>query len=56
MVETAIRSEMDCIVTRNVKDYAKSPITVYEPNEFISLLELEKDTNIKERRDCIEYI
>lgn len=21
MVETAIRSEMDCIVTRNVKDY-----------------------------------
>lgn len=45
MVETAIRSEMDCIVTRNVKDYAKSPVTVYEPNEFILLLELEKDTN-----------
>lgn len=43
MVETAIRSEMDCIVTRNVKDYSKSPITVYEPNEFISLLEREKE-------------
>ena len=28
MVETAIRSEMDCIVTRNVKDYVKSTVTV----------------------------
>lgn len=44
MVETAIRCEIDCIVTRNVKDYAKSPIMVYEPSAFISLLELEKDT------------
>jgi predicted nucleic acid-binding protein len=42
MVETAIRSEMDCIVTRNVKDYAKASITVYEPDAFIALLEAEK--------------
>ncbi len=41
MVETAIRSEMDCILTRNVKDYVKSSVTVYEPNEFLSLLEAE---------------
>ncbi len=26
MVEIAIRSEMDCIVTRNVKDYANSAL------------------------------
>jgi predicted nucleic acid-binding protein len=42
MVETAIRSEMDCIVTRNVKDYAKALITVYEPDALITLLEVEK--------------
>lgn len=43
MVETAIRSEMDCIVTRNVKDYAKSPIMVYEPTEFVSILKAENE-------------
>jgi predicted nucleic acid-binding protein len=42
MAETAIRSEMDCIVTRNVKDYAKASITVYEPDALIALLEAEK--------------
>lgn len=41
MVETAIRSEMDCIVTRNVKDYAKSSVKVYEPSAFLKLLEEE---------------
>ena len=41
MVETAIRSEMDCIVTRNTKDYAKSLIEVYEPSEFLKLLEVD---------------
>lgn len=38
MVETAIRSGMDCIITRNVKDYEKSNIDIYTPKEFISLL------------------
>lgn len=36
MVETAIRCKIDCIVTHNTKDYSKSPITVYEPTDFIS--------------------
>lgn len=39
MVETAIRSEIDCIVTRNIKDYTKSVITVYEPSTFLKILE-----------------
>ncbi len=43
MVETAIRSEMDCIVTRNVKDYVKSSIPVYDPSEFLKMLEAEKE-------------
>lgn len=39
MVETAIRSEMDCIVTRNVRDHAKS----HEPSALIKLLEEENE-------------
>lgn len=44
MVETAIRSDMDCIVTRNIKDYAKASVRVYEPTTFLKLLEAENDT------------
>ncbi len=43
MVETAIRSEMDCIVTRNVKDYTKSSVMVYEPSAFLKLLQEENE-------------
>ena len=43
MMETAIRSEMDCIVTRNLKDYVKSSIIVYEPSAFLELLETESE-------------
>lgn len=39
MIETAARSQMDCIVTRNKKDYAKSSVTVYTPEQFIELIE-----------------
>lgn len=39
MIETAIRSRMDCIVTRNTKDYSKSSVPVYTPEQFIELLE-----------------
>ena len=38
MIETAMREEMDCIVTRNLADYAKSPIPVYAPDAFLALL------------------
>lgn len=44
MVETAIRSETDCIVTRNVKDYTKSSVKVCEPSAFLKLLEAENET------------
>ena len=45
MVETAIRSNMDCIVTRNIKDYSKSPIPIYKPEEFLTVLEQQTDTH-----------
>ena len=35
MVETAVHSGVDCIVTRNTKDYAKAQIAVCTPAEFI---------------------
>lgn len=41
MIETAVRSQMDCIVTRNTKDYSKSPVPVYMPEEFLEALEQE---------------
>lgn len=38
MIESAVRYGVDCIVTRNVKDYSKSSIPVFASEEFISLL------------------
>lgn len=38
MIESAVRYGVDCIVTRNVKDYSKSSLPVFAPEEFISLL------------------
>ena len=37
MVETAISNRMDCIITRNMRDYAKSAIPVYTPDEFLKV-------------------
>ncbi len=42
MVETAIRSHVDCIVTRNTKDFKKSPVAVYTPKGFLEILLKEK--------------
>ena len=39
MVETAFRSKIDCIITRNEKDYKKSRIVVYTSDEFLDNLE-----------------
>lgn len=38
MVETAKRASVDCIVTRNQKDYAKSSVSVFSPGEFLEHL------------------
>ena len=39
MVETALRCGVDCIVTRNLKDYEKSPVQVYSPSAFLARIE-----------------
>ena len=39
MVEAAVRSGFDCIVTRNIKDYNKSPVSIYSPLDFLKLIE-----------------
>jgi len=41
MIETALRNEMDCIVTRNEADYTKSPIPIYSSQEFLDKLKNE---------------
>ena len=38
MAETALRTGMDCIVTRNARDYKASPVPVYTPGEFLKRL------------------
>ena len=38
MAESASRLSMDCIITRNIKDYKNSDIKVYTPDEFLSLI------------------
>lgn len=35
MIETALRYNLDCIVTRNIKDFSKSPVPVYTPAKLI---------------------
>lgn len=39
MIETALRSGMECIVTRNTKDYTTSPLPVFAPSDFLKELE-----------------
>ncbi len=43
MIETAIRTEADCIVTRNARDYTKSSVPVLSSAEFIGKLEEEQE-------------
>ena len=35
--------EIDCIVTRNLKDYAGAPMPVYSPAQFVELLYADED-------------
>ena len=40
-IQTASKVEADYIITRNVKDFLKSPILAYTPEEFIQRIEFE---------------
>ena len=35
MAETALRAGADCIVTRKLADFAKAPLLVLSPKEFL---------------------
>lgn len=39
MAETALRCGMDCIVTRNLRDYEKSPVQTFSPSAFLTQIE-----------------
>lgn len=43
MIETALRTQMDGIVTRNTKDYSKSVVPVFTPDELIQKLSEESE-------------
>ena len=38
MIETAARTEVDCIVTRNEQDFIRSTVPVLSPKDFLSRL------------------
>ncbi len=41
MVETGRRAHVDCIVTRNEKDYADAALPVFTPSDFVQMLDNE---------------
>ena len=47
MIESAIRANMDCIVTRNTRDYNHAPLPVYSPDVFTELLFSGEDDNLE---------
>lgn len=38
MIETAARTEVDYIVTRNIKDFARSSVSILTPKDFLTKL------------------
>ena len=38
MISSSVRTNMDCIITRNPKHFKTSPIPVYSPEVFLELL------------------
>jgi predicted nucleic acid-binding protein len=38
--EAGVRAGVDCIVTRNIKDFSKAKLTVYEPDDLVNILGL----------------
>jgi len=44
MIKSAERAGVDCIITRNLDHYKSSPVSVYSPDQFLSVLA--KDASI----------
>lgn len=42
LVESARRNDIDCIVTRNTKDFKNTTIPIYTPVEFLRLLKTKR--------------
>ena len=38
MIETAVRAQVDAIITRNPAHFKHSPVSVYSPKEFVNYL------------------
>jgi predicted nucleic acid-binding protein len=38
--EAGLRVGVDCIVTRNAKDFSKANVTIYEPHDLVTILGL----------------
>ena len=38
--EAGIRAGVDCIVTRNIKDFIRAKVTIYKPDDLVTILGL----------------
>ena len=38
MIETALRSGVDCIITRSTEHFSESPVKIYTPDEFVKII------------------
>lgn len=38
MAATAANNRMDCIITRNIRDYTRTDFPVYTPERFLALI------------------
>lgn len=43
MIQTAVNNKIDCIVTRNFKDYKNSTVPVLSPSDFLQNLRFSKE-------------
>lgn len=46
MCETALRNKIDCIVTRNFKDFTNANINIYKPDEFLKFLSSSEEAKL----------
>jgi predicted nucleic acid-binding protein len=43
---SAVKTKLDCIITRNLSDYEKAPLAVYSPEEFIRRLDSQESISL----------
>lgn len=46
LCETVLRAKIDCIITRNIKDFTKSQVRIFLPGEFLGVINQTEENNV----------